>query len=279
VNPRLCWGIYREQAHSPGRESDDAEILRLTAKGLEARGYVVHLREPDDVDVPEGERPRYVFLMGERVPLLQALQGWGARGTQVVNTPQAVLNTYRDRMQALWAEAGIPVPETRVVATADTVGPVSGPVWVKRGDVHNTQEGDVVFALTSEEVISALAGLRGRGISRAVIQAHLGGDLVKFYGVGTLRNGAGDAPWFRWFYHRDQRLAGHPFDEARLVQVARHAARALGLEIFGGDAIVPAGGAFRLIDLNAWPSFALYRDEAAAEIARYLNARFTAGLA
>jgi hypothetical protein len=152
-------------------------------------------------------------------------------------------------------------------------------VWVKRGDVHNTQEGDVVFALTSEEVISALAGLRGRGIPRAVIQAHLGGDLVKFYGVGTVRNGDGAAPWFRWFYHRDQRLAGYPFDEARLAEVARHAARALGLEIFGGDAIVPADGAFRLIDLNAWPSFALYRDEAAAEIARYLDARFTAGLA
>ena len=26
-----CWGIYRELAHSPGRETDDAEILRATA--------------------------------------------------------------------------------------------------------------------------------------------------------------------------------------------------------------------------------------------------------
>src|SRR5262249_46601347 len=93
VSARLCWGIYRERAHSPGRESDDAEILRLTAKALEARGYVVHLREPDEVDVPDGERPGHVLLMGERVPLLRALQGWEARGTQVVNTPQAVLNT------------------------------------------------------------------------------------------------------------------------------------------------------------------------------------------
>jgi hypothetical protein len=275
VSARLCWGIFRERAHSPGRESDDAQILRLTAKALETRGYIVHLREPDDIDVAEGERPRHVLLMGERVALLRALQSWEARGTQVVNTPQAVLNTYRDRMLALWTEAGVPIPESRLVATAAAVEPGSGPVWVKRGDVHNTQEGDVVFAPTAEAVNRALAGLRQRGIPRAVIQAPVAGDLVKFYGTGTLQRPDGAAPWFRWFYHKDQRLAGHPFDEPRLVEVARHAANAVGLEIFGGDAIVPAGGAFRLIDLNAWPSFALYRDEAAEEIARYLDTRFT----
>src|SRR5262249_33614546 len=237
--------------------------LRLTVKALEARGYVVHLREPDDVDVAEAERPQHVLLMGERVPLLRRLQSWEARGTQVVNTPWAVLNTYRDRMLALWTEAGVPVPQSRLVATAGPVGPVSGPVWVKRGDVHNTQEGDVVFASTADAITAALAGLSARGISCAMIQAHFPGDLVKFYGVGSLSRPDGTVPWFRWFYHKDQQLAGYPFDETLLAQVSRHAARALGLEIFGGDVIVPPGGAFRLIDLNAWPSFALYRDEAA----------------
>ena len=235
----------------------------------------MHLREPDDVDVPDGERPRHVLLMGERVPLLRALQGWEARGTRVVNTPRAVLNTYRDRMLTLWSEAGVPVPESRLVGTAAAVGPMIGPVWVKRGDVHNTQEGDVVFAPTAEAVTAALAGLRERDIPRAVIQSHLAGDLVKFYGVGTLPRPDGAAALVPLVLSRDQRLAGHPFDEARLVAVAHHAAHALGLEVFGGDAIVPPGGAFRLIDLNAWPSFALYRDEAAAEIARYLATRFT----
>src|SRR5262249_49272405 len=91
VRARPCWGIFRERAPSPGRESDDAEILRLTAKALEARGYVVHLREPDDVDVRDGERPGHVLLMGERVALLRTLHRWEALGTQVVNTPQAVL--------------------------------------------------------------------------------------------------------------------------------------------------------------------------------------------
>jgi len=47
VGDPYCWGVFREEAHSPGRESDDAEILRLAAKSLEARGFQVELRDPD----------------------------------------------------------------------------------------------------------------------------------------------------------------------------------------------------------------------------------------
>ena len=43
------WGIYREQQHSPGREFDDAEILRLVAKHVEAAGYQVHLKTPEQL--------------------------------------------------------------------------------------------------------------------------------------------------------------------------------------------------------------------------------------
>ena len=83
-----------------------------------------------------------------------------------------------------------------------------------------------------------------------------------------------DASWFRWFYHRDKGMVGHPFQEAHLRKAARDAAAALGLEIFGGDAIIRADGQPVIIDLNAWPSYALYRDEAAQAIAGYLADRF-----
>ena len=54
-----CWGIFRERAHSPGRENDDTEILRLTGKHLEARGYQVDLKDPEDVSGPSrGGRAR-----------------------------------------------------------------------------------------------------------------------------------------------------------------------------------------------------------------------------
>ena len=61
-----CWGIFRERAHSPGRENDDTEILRLTGKHLEARGYQVDLKDPEDVSSLIAGRPRAIFLMCER---------------------------------------------------------------------------------------------------------------------------------------------------------------------------------------------------------------------
>ena len=119
----------------------------------------------------------------------------------------------------------------------------------------------------------ALRRFAGRGIPFVVAQEHVAGDLIKFYGV---RSGAApiDANWFRWFYHRDKGMLGHAFDPARLRQAAFDAAAALEVEVFGGDAIIQANGAPTIIDLNAWPSYALYRDEAAHAIADCLIERF-----
>ena len=49
MNEPECWGIFRERAHSPGREFDDAEILRLTGKYLDAEGFHVSLETPDEI--------------------------------------------------------------------------------------------------------------------------------------------------------------------------------------------------------------------------------------
>jgi hypothetical protein len=273
VREARCWGLFRERAHSPGRECDDAEILRLTGKELEARGFAVVLKGPDEL-TPAAERPPdCVFLMCERVDVLALLATWEANGVAHVNSPRAVLNTYRSRMIEHFQEANVPFIESRLVST-EVVPPVVGaPVWIKRADVHNTQEGDVVHADSPRAVAEALAALAARGIARAVIQPHVQGDLVKFYGIGPAgaRSGPG---WFRWFYHKDQTLAGHPLDPMRLGRLARAAAAALGLEVYGGDVIATADGRLVLLDLNAWPSFALYRDEAAAAIASYLALRF-----
>ena len=62
-----CWGVYRELAHSPGRETDDAEILRATARELSALGFDVELKSPDDLD---GDAPPNVFVMCERIPVV-----------------------------------------------------------------------------------------------------------------------------------------------------------------------------------------------------------------
>jgi glutathione synthase/RimK-type ligase-like ATP-grasp enzyme len=274
VKDPCCWGVFRERAHSPGRESDDAEILRLTAKHLEALGFAVSLKAAEEVETLTEPRPECVFLMCEGTQVLRRLEAWQAGGVRQVNDPVAVLNTYRDRMIGQFAEANVPFIESRVVSTASSCANGFLPVWVKRADVHNTQAGDVVFAASEDAVQSALGGLAERGIARAVLQPHVEGDLIKFYGVGRGGGPDGEPPWFRFFYHKGQRVAGHPFDPQQLARLVRRAAAALGLEVYGGDAIATPGGNLVLLDLNAWPSFALYRDEAALAIAAYLALRF-----
>ena len=269
----FCWGIFREQAHSPGRETDDTEILRLTGKHLEARGFRVLVQSPDDIGGLPTERPQGVFMMCEQVPILTRLSELAALGVPHVNTPQAVRNTYRERMIALLDEAAVLFVPSRLVATAGADGVGALPVWVKRADVHNTQDGDVTFAATPDAVCAALAGLAARGMRQAVLQPHVAGDLVKFYGIGGNARADGTPAWFRWFYHKNQTLAGHPLDPVALGRSVRRAAAALGLEVYGGDAIATPTGAV-LLDVNAWPSFALYREEAAARIADHLVRRF-----
>ena len=272
-----CWGIFRESTHSPGRESDDTEILRLTGKHLEAKGFHVELKTADELAEAETDRPRFVFLMCERVEVLERLRTLEVDGVPHVNSPRAVHNTYRDRMIVVLDEANVPFIKSRIVATTGEPDADAFPVWVKRGDVHNTQEGDVVRAPTAAAVHDALRGLAARGIPRAVLQPHVEGDLIKFYGIGAGGGHHHEPPWFRWFYHKDQRLAGHPLDVRRLARLVRRAASALGLEVYGGDAISTASGELVLLDVNAWPSFALYRDEASAVIAAYLALRFSGG--
>lgn len=273
-----CWGIFRERQHSPGREFDDTEILRLVAKHLEATGYRVILKTPEDLGGGDEPLPVLVFLMCERTDALAFLETLKAKGIPHVNPLQAVLNTYRDRMIRLLVAAAVPIPESHIVPSDPSgldqnvtlLGTYRFPAWVKRGDVHNTGDGDVEFVRSPEQLREAVAALHGRGIPRVVLQRHVVGDLIKFYGVGRPRRGDRRGVWFRWFYHREQQLARHPFSEKALQTLAGRAALALGLEIYGGDAIVTSGGEIFLIDINAWPSFALYREEASYQIAQWL---------
>ena len=277
------WGVYRELAHSPGRETDDAEILRATARKLEDRGFRVDLKTAEEIAGSAEEPPAFLFVMCERLEILATLERWQEQGVCQVNSGSAIRNTYRDRMIPLFESNRVPFPASVLVPTAlpipleKTFPEAPTGCWVKRGDVHSTQSGDVVFAPDPEALARALTAMAGRGIEQAVLQEHVAGDLIKFYGVGDATNrgwGEDSGGWFQWFYHRDQRLQNHPFDPKDLAAAASRAAGALGLEVFGGDAIATREGRIFLIDLNAWPSFALYRDVASERIASYLSARF-----
>jgi hypothetical protein len=271
-----CWGVYRELAHSPGRETDDAEILRAAAQELAARGFEVELKSPDELpDAADvSSIPPFLFVMCERTPVVEKLSAWERRGARIVNRPAGIRNTDRERTISLFQKHGVPFPHSVSVETAAAGADFRGPCWIKRGDVHATEEGDVSFAAEPGALAARLTLLAQRGIARAVVQDHVAGDLIKFYGVSGLSEESPPS-WFQWFYHREQELSNHAFDTDALAEAAPRAASALGLDVYGGDAIVSAAGAISIIDLNAWPSFALYRSVAASRIAALLAAKFT----
>jgi hypothetical protein len=212
--------------------------------------------------------------MCERGDVLDHLDAAARAGAIVVNTPDAIRNTYRHRMIERFAQRRVSAPVSHVVATDASKLPPTTAVWIKRYDFHATQLDDVMYTASEEGWRKAMSRFAGRGFPFVVVQENVPGDLVKFYGVSRGAAGQPDANWFKWFYHRDKGMVGHAFEESRLRKAALDAAAALGLEIFGGDAIIRADGEPVIIDLNAWPSYALYRDEAAHAIANHLADRF-----
>ena len=67
-----CWGIFRELAHSPGRETDDALILKETARRLSEREFSVELKTTEEIaELPASfEPPPFLFVMCERIAIL-----------------------------------------------------------------------------------------------------------------------------------------------------------------------------------------------------------------
>jgi hypothetical protein len=267
-------GIYREKECSPGRhQSNDVWLLDRVASRLRRQGVTIDLMSIEEA-VASGQ-PRdaaLVLSMCQARASLEILARWEDAGTQIVNSPRAARNTHRDRLSGLLTAAGVPFPPTRLVSTAGIVEspiPMDGGLWLKRGDVHASISADVQRVDSFERLRDGCAEFAARGIDVAAVQSHRAGDEVKFYGLAG-------GEFFHWLYSGtpDPRYA---FDPASLTRVAARAASVVGLDIFGGDAIVGPAGSFTIIDVNDWPSFAPCRDRASTAIADYLARRLYAG--
>jgi hypothetical protein len=263
-------GIYREPECSPGRHrSNDTRLLDAIAADLGGRGVAASLVTADAL----GSRPAatLIFSMCQGAAALQTLRDWELAGADIVNSPRAALNTYRDRLPAILEAAGISYPRTVLVSTGgegDAGCPLeldaASGVWLKRGDMHASISADVQQVRSAAEYHAGLAGFRARGIARAAVQEHRHGTEIKFYGVAG-------GMFFNWFTTAGSATA--PVDAAALRDLAERAAAAVGLDVYGGDLIVESSGRLTLIDLNDWPSFAPCRPAAAAAIADYLTRR------
>ncbi len=205
--------------------------------------------------------------MAESTQTLARLEEWQEGGTRVINAVPSVKNCLRSALFRLLPEAGLPVPEGAVLSV-DKVSAVcsfhgSKRYWLKRGDVHSVNPGDVVKVSTREETMHALDHFRKSGIGQVLVQEHVDGESVKFYATAGSR-------FFKAFcFSRNREDITDRM--TRLRTLADRAGYAAGLEIFGGDAIATPDGQVFLIDLNDWPSFASCRDSAAQHIAAYVS--------
>jgi glutathione synthase/RimK-type ligase-like ATP-grasp enzyme len=257
-------GIYREQIYSPGKVRDDAAILDSTLKELSRRGYRAEARAAEaleDISSP----PPMVLSMAQSTRALRILEEWDRRGTRIVNSVASVRNCYRQKLLPLLAESQVPLPASRMISLEkESLLPpaIQPPCWLKRGDVHAVEEGDVVKVESAAELGGALVHFRGRGIGDILVQEHVSGEVIKFYGVGQ-------GTFFQAF--RSPGGEGVTPSTGLLSQLACQAAGAAGLEIYGGDAILTPEGQAVLIDLNDWPSFSRCCQRAAVAIAQYIT--------
>ncbi len=256
-------GIRRRTDFSPNHIENDLFILRKTAEEIERRGYTVRLIEESQLGQTSLESS-VIFNMCQGKAAVDHLRKIEAEGKLIINNPQSVLNCYRYNMTSLLPSKGISFPKTFLVETSnpnnipEEVKTFKG-IWIKRGDVHAVVREDVIFVPSAEKIPSILESYRRRNIEKAILQEHLEGNVVKFYAVQKNE-------FFEWYYS-DKKHRKQLFEERELYRLAELSAETLGLDVYGGDAVVAENGALAIIDINDWPSYAPFRERASKHIA------------
>jgi len=204
-----------------------------------------------------------VIAMCQGAPALSQLASMHEVGAVTINSALAIRNCYRDLLAAGLMRASVPIPEGVLMRTSLPFDlkplralDMSAPIYVKRGNLHALGPDDVHRVEGPEQLEKALAHFARRGIGLVYVQQEVAGAVVKFYGVGEE-------------YFAAIPEDGQPLKDSLMLtleRAARAAAAALGLEVWGGDAIV-SGQSCTIIDFNDWPSFERVRPAAAAAIA------------
>ena len=271
-------GIKRSTKHSPNHRNNDNAIFTLAADELIKMGCVVNTYSEDEFLAMETVQEEHIFTMARSKKSVKKLQKLQQLGKTVMNSGFGIEQCFRTNMTKKLIENNIPYPDSIILSTDNPSEKLFEPLksaayWLKRGDFHAIHKEDVSFVPNASYGIEILKKYKLRGITEAVLSEHLHGDLLKFYGVkGT--------DFFYWFYPFEfnhtkfnaEAVNGaakyYPFDENLLKDYCSRAATALGIHIYGGDAIISPNGDMRIIDFNDWPSFAPCREEASVHIAQ-----------
>lgn len=276
-------GIKRSTRFSPNHIGNDDKIFNLVATHLQSKGCSVTSMSEDDFLASNFIDEKYIFNLIRETESIEKLKKLCDNGAIIVNSPLGIENCRRGNMTTILLNNNIPHPKSWMFEVNDDLSDfisknANRSFWVKRGDLHVIHREDVAYARNTNEVLSIIEEFKYRNIPNVVINEHLKGDLVKFYGVKN-------TDFFYWFYPND---SGHekfkleekslsqqfPFSIKELQKVAIDSAKLLNVDIYGGDCIVDENGSFKIIDFNDWPSFAPCRDEAAPYIAQCILSRF-----
>ncbi len=277
-------GICRRDKFSPNHIGNDAAIFNLTAEHLEKMGCIVHKYSETDL-ILGNVKETAIFNMVREWQSIHTLQQMEDSGCKVINSAYGIENCTREKMTRLLIGNNIPHPRSLYLNTDEDPEEILsasgfGACWIKRGDFHAIHREDVTYVRHIQEAKGILKEYAIRGIKTAVVNEHLVGDLIKFYGVKN-------TDFFFWFYpsnvHHSKfgleqingTAKGIVFDENRLKELCSKAGEVLNVNIYGGDCIITEDGEIHLIDFNDWPSFAPCRNEAAPFIAKRIYSYIT----
>ena len=252
--------IFRSRRFSPNSVENDRLILEAVAREMKASGNEVRMMTEEEVlslgALPEAD---IVYCMARSEEALEIIERSKAR---IINAPEGIrICGNRQALTDIMRKLDVPVP------------PENGDngIWLKRGKGTAEVPEDTVFCKSEEEIAEAMRRFADRGITDVCRQAHVMGDLVKFYGVA-------DTDFFYHFYPTDSgrskfgseehngKAHHYPFSVEEMKKAVDRLATSIGVIVYGGDAIVRSDGSFVIIDFNDWPTFSPCREEAAKAI-------------
>ena len=268
--------IQRAACYSPNSEEKDLAVLQEVGSLLED---VTIISEDDFVgrfstynQSVSSESVDFVNVNSQIISMarspkaLDSLEQLEQSGIQVLNPSVGVRACQRSNVDKVMRENYLPLPPDKG----------DDGYWVKRADTAAQSKEDVCFCHDWSEVEKIKSTFMQRGITDVVTQAHVKGDVVKFYGV----EGTG---FFRYYYSGDdtetkfggEERNGKPryysFSSSNLQADAEKLACLLQTPVYGGDAIIQEDGCYVIIDFNDFPSFSRCREEAAKAIVRRMK--------
>ena len=263
--------IQRALCYSPSSEEKDLAVLQEVGSLLEDATII---SEDDFVNcfntynqsvsselVDSANVYCQIISMARSTKALECLEQLEQSGIQVLNPSAGVWACQRSNIDKVMRENHLPFPPDEG----------NDGYWVKRADASAQSKEDVCFCQDWTEVENVKSAFMQRGIINIVVQAHVKGDVVKFYGVE-------DTDFFRYYYsgddtetkfgdeERNGKPQYYPFSSSNLQADAEKLACLLQTPIYGGDAIVREDGSYVIIDFNDFPSFSRCREEAAKAI-------------